>query len=63
MEDREGCKGHEEMGVGLHQISKQALFLPLITETPTALRDLGVKIISRITARPAVTPYLETILL
>jgi hypothetical protein len=36
---------------------------PLITETPTALRDLGVKIISRITARPAVTPYLETILL
>jgi hypothetical protein len=48
----EGRKGHEETGVGTHQISKQALFLPLITETPTALRDLGVKTISRTTARP-----------
>jgi hypothetical protein len=39
----EGRKGNEETGVGSHQLSKQALFSPLITESPTALRDLGVK--------------------
>jgi hypothetical protein len=36
----QGRKGHAETDVGSHQISKQVLFLPLITETPTALRDL-----------------------
>src|ERR1019366_415532 len=42
-EDRDGRKGHEETGVGLHQISAQALFLFLMTETTTALRDLLLK--------------------
>jgi hypothetical protein len=58
------------MGVGSRQISRQVLFLPLMTETSTALRDLGVKIISRTTARPAAmsaeasafTPYHDAIL-
>jgi hypothetical protein len=65
----QGRKGHEEASIGSHQISKQALFLPLIAETPRALRDLGAKTISRTAARPAaasaeasaVAPYLESL--
>jgi hypothetical protein len=49
----EGRKGHEETGVSVHQISKQAQFWPLIIEPPIALRDLGVKTISKTTAGPS----------
>jgi hypothetical protein len=39
----EGRKGHEAASVCPHPTSKQALFLPLIAETPTTFGDLGVK--------------------
>jgi hypothetical protein len=52
----EGRKGNEETGVGSHQISKQALLLPLMAEIPTTLRDLLFKT-KYPKARPAVAPY------
>jgi hypothetical protein len=39
----EGRKGSEETKVGSHQISKQAMALPLMTELPTTLCDLLFK--------------------
>jgi hypothetical protein len=44
----EGRKGNEATGVGPHQISKQALLLPPITEKPTALRYLGYLLFKQI---------------
>jgi hypothetical protein len=40
----EGNQGNEATGVGLRQISKQALLLPLMTEASETLRYLLFKI-------------------
>jgi hypothetical protein len=39
----EGRKGSEATKVGSHQISRQAMALPLMTGFPTTLRDLLFK--------------------